>query len=95
MILGFGARGLLGLRIGVPRSPLTGCTGLLTIGLVSSAMGPAAAGTVLVTVQVSSALPVAMMFLALSEAVVPSGSAGGIVRRPRSVKRRVAHPALH
>ncbi|WP_406724682.1 AarF/UbiB family protein [Streptomyces sp. GD-15H] len=90
VVLGFGARRLLGLRIGVLRFLLTGCTGLLTTGLVSSAMGPAAAGTALVTVQVGCALLAAMTFLALSEAVVPSGLVGGIVRWPRSVKRRVA-----
>ncbi|MFF9061872.1 ABC1 kinase family protein [Streptomyces sp. NPDC014882] len=89
-VLGLGARRLLGLRIGALRFLLTGCTGLLTTGLVSSAMGPTAAGTVLVTVQVGSALLAAMIFLALSEAVVPSGSVGGIVRWPRSVRRRVA-----
>jgi ubiquinone biosynthesis protein len=90
VVLGVGARRLLGLRIGVLRFLLTGCTGLLTTGLVSSAMGPAAAGTALVTVQVGCALLAAMTFLALSEAVVPSGTAGGIVRWPRAVRRRVA-----
>ncbi|MCB5182195.1 phosphotransferase [Streptomyces sp. SMC 277] len=83
------ARRLLGLRIGKLRALLTGCVGLLTAGVVSAAMGPKAGNTPLVSVQLGSALLAAMIFLALSEAMVPSGSLRAVLRVPGSLRRRM------
>ncbi|WP_338018301.1 ABC1 kinase family protein [Streptomyces taklimakanensis] len=90
MIMAVVARRLLGLRIGKVRALLTGCVGLLVAGVVGTPMGPAASRTPLVTVQLGAALIAAMIFLALSEAVVPSGSVRGMIRWPGAVRRRLA-----
>ncbi|URN11090.1 hypothetical protein LUW77_01210 [Streptomyces radiopugnans] len=90
MIMAVVARRLLGLRIGRVRALLTGCVGLLAAGVVGTPMGSAASRAPLVTVQLGAALIAAMIFLALSEAVVPSGSVRGVVRWPGAVRRRLA-----
>jgi ubiquinone biosynthesis protein len=84
------ARRLLGLRIGKVRALLTGCVGLLAAAVVGTPLGPEAGHTPLVTVQLGAALLAAMVFLAVSEAAVPSGSVRGVVRWPGAVRRRVA-----
>ncbi|MEU0088899.1 AarF/UbiB family protein [Streptomyces sp. NPDC006274] len=90
VVMSWVARRLLGLRIGKLRALLTGGVGLLTAGVVSAAMGPQAGRTPLVSVQLGSALLAAMIFLALSEAMVPSGSLRAILQLPGSLRRRVA-----
>ncbi|WP_368732964.1 ABC1 kinase family protein [Streptomyces alkaliphilus] len=90
MIMAIVARRLLGLRIGRVRAVLTGCVGLLVAGIVGTPMGPEASRTPLVTVQLGAALIAAMIFLVISEAMVPSGSVRGVVRWPGALRRRLA-----
>ncbi|MFF8945256.1 ABC1 kinase family protein [Streptomyces sp. NPDC014864] len=88
-LLSIGARRLLGLRIGKVRAALTGLVAMGASGLIGAAMGDARR-TPLVSVQIGLTVLVAVGFLALSEAVVPSGSLSGVVRWPQAVRRRVA-----
>lgn len=90
VVMAWVARRLLGLRVGKLRAVLTGAVGLLTAGVVSAAMGPRAGQTPLVSVQLGSALLAAMIFLALSEAMMPSGSLRAILQSPASLRRRLA-----
>jgi ubiquinone biosynthesis protein len=88
-LLSVGARRLLGLRIGKMRAALTGLVAMGASGLIGAAMGEARR-TALVSVQIGLTVLVAVGFLALSEAVVPSGSLSGMVRWPQAVRRRLA-----
>ncbi len=81
--LAVGARRLLGLRLGVLRTVLAGLVGSaawLIFGI--TIYGPQQSPLVLTTVQAGIALLVAMGFLVLAEAVLPSGSV-----RPRAWAR--------
>ena len=89
--LAVGARRLLGLRLGVMRTVLAGLVGSaawLTFGITTVTPFVRRGGTplVLTTVQAGIALLVAMAFLALAEAVLPSGSV-----RPLAWARALRH----
>jgi ubiquinone biosynthesis protein len=89
--LAVGARRLLGLRLGVVRTVLAGLVGSaawLTFGIttVSPFVHRGGSALVLTTVQAGIALLVAMGFLALAEAVLPSGSV-----RPLAWARALRH----
>ncbi|MFE0100170.1 ABC1 kinase family protein [Streptomyces sp. NPDC059009] len=88
-LLSVGARRLLGLRIGKVRATLTGLVAMGSSGLIGAAMGEARRGA-LISVQIGLTVLVAVGFLALSEAVLPSGSISGVVRWPQAVRRRLA-----
>ncbi|MEU9031350.1 AarF/UbiB family protein [Streptomyces sp. NPDC048383] len=88
-LLAVGARRLLGLRIGKVRAALTGLVAMGAGGLIGAAMGEARRGA-LVSVHIGLTVLVAVVFLALSEMVVPSGSLAEVVRWPQALRRRVA-----
>ncbi|KJS52920.1 ubiquinone biosynthesis protein UbiB [Streptomyces rubellomurinus subsp. indigoferus] len=87
--LATGVRRLLGLRIGRTRAILTALVGLAAAAVIGAAMGDSRRGP-MVTVQISLAVLAAMMFLALSEVVLPSGSISGVVRWPQAFRRRLS-----
>ncbi|MGW3954153.1 ABC1 kinase family protein [Streptomyces sp. NPDC004752] len=88
-LLSVGARRLLGLRIGKARAALASLAALGASVMIGSAMGEAR-HTPLVSVQIGLTLLAAVGFLALSEAVVPSGSLSGVVRWPHRIRDRLA-----
>lgn len=88
-LLSVGARRLLGLRIGKARAAFTSLAALGASGMIGAAMGDAR-HTPLVSVQIGLTLLAAVGFLALSEAVVPSGSLSGMIRWPSVVRDRMA-----
>ncbi|MBX7554895.1 phosphotransferase [Streptomyces sp. tea 10] len=88
-LLSVGARRLLGLRIGKARAAIASLAAVGASALIGSAMGEAR-HTPLVSVQIGLTLLAAVGFLALSEAVVPSGSLSGMVRWPRQIRDRLA-----
>ncbi|MBY8877417.1 ABC1 kinase family protein [Actinacidiphila acidipaludis] len=83
-----GARRLLGVRTGALRTLFTGFVGIGGLAVFSLVMQRPEQRGVLTGVQVGSSLLVAMGFLALSEVVVPSGSARPTVWL-RSLRSRV------
>ncbi|WP_406383466.1 ABC1 kinase family protein [Streptomyces sp. NBC_01618] len=88
-LLSVGARRLLGLRIGKARAAFASLAALGASALIGSAMGEAR-HTPLVSVQIGLTLLATVGFLALSEAMVPSGSLSGMVRWPRQIRDRLA-----
>ncbi|MFF9870215.1 ABC1 kinase family protein [Streptomyces sp. NPDC013953] len=88
-VLAIGARRLLGLRIGTVRAALTGLVAMGAGALIGAAMGEARRGA-LVSVHIGLTVLVAVVFLALSHALVPAGSLSEVVRWPQAVRRRVA-----
>lgn len=93
--LAVGARRLLGLQLGAVRTVLAGVAGTaawLTFGLTIQRPGRQQSGQspfVLTTVQLGIALLVAMGFLVLAEAVLPSGSVQPVTWA-RAVRQRLA-----
>lgn len=93
--LSAGAQWLLGVRIGRLRAMVTGCVGITVMGVVGVAMlGEQSQGDenrlALLTVQFGCTLLATMVFLALSEVVLPSGSLRGALHLIHSLRRRVA-----
>jgi ubiquinone biosynthesis protein len=91
-----GARRLLGVRTGALRTLFTGLVGIGGLTVFSLVMQRPEQRGVLTGVQVGSSLLVAMCFLAISEVIVPSGSARPTVwllsLRSRLVRsRRYSH----
>ncbi|MCY0920166.1 MULTISPECIES: ABC1 kinase family protein [unclassified Streptomyces] len=87
--LASGARRLLGVRLGKGRAVLTGCVGLAAGTLISYPLRnvqPLA----LITLEIGVSLVVAMLFLAATEVLVPSGAVRGLVRLPGSLRRQFA-----
>ncbi|MEU6231434.1 AarF/UbiB family protein [Kitasatospora sp. NPDC047058] len=87
--LASGARRLLGVRLGKGRAVATGLVGLAAASLVSYPLRhvqPVA----LLTLEIGVSLVAAMLFLAATEVLVPSGVMRGLVRFPGSLRRQVA-----
>ncbi|MFF0568334.1 ABC1 kinase family protein [Streptomyces sp. NPDC004041] len=87
--LASGARRLLGIRIGKGRAVLTAGVGLVAATLISRPLRnvePVA----LISLEIGGALLVSMAFLAITELVMPSGTLPGLVRLPRTLRRRFA-----
>jgi ubiquinone biosynthesis protein len=83
------ARRVLGLRIGVIRSLLTGSVGVVVVLTLSGAQGNDAGGALLGVV-IGTTLVASMGFLAASEIIVPSGSLGTPMSWIHSVRSRLA-----
>lgn len=93
-VLGLTARRLLGVRVGVVRTVAASGVGYVVAGLVSSAISAVKAGKsvgasqlVFIPVLIGIYVLVAMGFLVLAEAIVPSGSRP---RPVRALRRRLA-----
>ena len=91
------ARRLLGLQFGLVRLLLTGLVGFAVAGPIAQALagavpadGPAGAPFWLLILAGACALVVAMMFLVVAEALVPSGSVPGPLEWRRMLRGRVA-----
>ncbi|MCX4446052.1 ABC1 kinase family protein [Streptomyces sp. NPDC087866] len=87
--LASGARRLLGIEIGKGRAVLTAAVGLTAgtlVGLPLRDVQPLA----LLTLEIGVSLLVAMVFLAATEVLIPSGTVRGLVGFPKAVRRRFA-----
>ncbi|MGW4234116.1 ABC1 kinase family protein [Streptomyces sp. NPDC004980] len=87
--LSMGARRLLGIRIGKIRAALGGTVGVLATMQIISAMGPSSHRPAMTSVQVGCGILVTMIFLAVSEVMLPSSTLTDIVRLPGVLRRRV------
>lgn len=87
--LSMGARRLLGIRIGTIRTALGGTVGVLATMQIIAAMGPSSHRPAMTSVQVGCGILVTMLFLAVSEVVLPSGRLTEIVRLPGVLRRRI------
>src|ERR1700753_2777008 len=97
LVFAFGVRRLLGLRLAPLRTLLAGLIAFFTAQPIISAIGGAAAprrgaptlpGLWFVLLGVVIALLVGMIFLVVSEALLPSGSLPGPVYLARSARRQ-------
>ncbi|GLZ32185.1 ubiquinone biosynthesis protein UbiB [Lentzea sp. NBRC 105346] len=84
------ARKLLGLRVGVLRTLVAGGLGLVAQTLFALAVRPTGIQPVLVSLQLGIAILVAVMFLVIAEAAVPTGSLGWPVDWGKALYRRFA-----
>ncbi|MEU2800530.1 MULTISPECIES: AarF/UbiB family protein [unclassified Streptomyces] len=87
--LASGARRLLGIRIGKGRAVLTAGVGLVAATLISRPLRDVEP-VALISLEIGGALLVSMAFLAITELVMPSGTLPGLVRLPRTLRRRFA-----
>ncbi|WP_069171848.1 ABC1 kinase family protein [Streptomyces griseus] len=87
--LSMGARRLLGIRIGTIRAALAGTVGVLATMQIISAMGPSSHRPAMTSVQVGCGILVTMIFLAVSEVMLPSSTLSDLVRLPGVLRRRV------
>ncbi|GAA3856030.1 ABC1 kinase family protein [Streptomyces sedi] len=87
--LSAGAGRILGLRLGLIRATLTGGAGAAVFWMVGQLMGDARGGA-LITVQLGLAAVAALLFLALSEVLLPTGSLANVVRWPGRIRRQIA-----
>lgn len=88
--LSMGARRLLGIRIGKIRAAIGGTVGVLATMQIISAMGPSSHRPAMTSVQVGCGILVTMLFLAISEVLLPSSMLSDLVRLPGVIRRRVA-----
>ncbi|WP_406012872.1 AarF/UbiB family protein [Streptomyces sp. NBC_00984] len=87
--LASGARRLLGVEIGKGRAALTAAVGIgagTLVGLPLRDVQPLA----LLTLEIGVSLLVAMVFLAATEVLIPSGTVRGLVGFPKALRRRFA-----
>ncbi|MFI8438025.1 ABC1 kinase family protein [Streptomyces sp. NPDC079020] len=87
--LSMGARRLLGIRIGKIRAAISGTVGVLATMQIISAMGPSSHRPAMTSVQVGCGILVTMLFLAVSEVLLPSRVLSDLVRLPSEIRRRV------
>ncbi|MGW2181161.1 ABC1 kinase family protein [Streptomyces sp. NPDC001732] len=88
--LSMGARRLLGIRIGKIRAAIGGTVGVLATMQIIAVMGPSSHRPAMTSVQVGCGVLVTMLFLAVSEVLLPSSVLSDLVRLPGMMRRRVA-----
>ncbi|MET9921062.1 ABC1 kinase family protein [Streptomyces sp. NPDC059605] len=88
--LSMGAKRLLGIRIGKIRAAIGGTVGVLATMQIIAVMGPSSHRPAMTSVQVGCGVLVTMLFLAVSEVLLPSSVLSDIVRLPGMMRRRVA-----
>ncbi|WP_328788034.1 MULTISPECIES: ABC1 kinase family protein [unclassified Streptomyces] len=89
------AQRLLGLRVGIIRTLLTGLVGTVGLAVFGAAMQRPEQGGAITTVQIGCTFLLATAFLAVSEVVVPSGSSGSPAGWLRAVRSRVARASRY
>ncbi|WP_019819318.1 ABC1 kinase family protein [Saccharomonospora saliphila] len=89
-LLALAARRLLGLRVGLLRTVLAGTIGVLAESLFGTSVRLDGHPAVQLSLQLGIGVLIATCFLAVAEAVVPSGSLGGPLDWLRSGRTRIA-----
>lgn len=89
-VLAVAARRMLGLRVGLVRTLLAGAVGVLAESLLGSTVQLDEHRAIQLTLQLGVGVLIAMGFLAVAEAIVPSGSLGTPLDWARAARTRIS-----